>query len=166
MRGGHRGSGSREAAPRTTAPQHTPHHHATAQAHRHHTQHAHPQPVACPRDGGYTHIHTHTRTPPPTASGRQTLATRPEDGQPGEGERLMPDAPHNGAEHPPPGTPSSHPNSAQRRLARAHAVGLVLGPHAHATRARKTRATGPGRPPQGRAAGRGRAPDTRRPSQR
>ena len=44
-------------------------------------------------------------------------------------------------------------------------MGLMMGPHAHTTRARETRATGPGCPPQGRAAGRGRAPDTRRPSQ-
>ena len=178
-------------------------------------------------------------TPTPPAPGKQgqwDLIARPRDGRPGEGERLKPDAPHNGERSPPPrddvpppprratprrpctpkgqcraptlahprprhvgsgprppaprtgsrgrtsarpqtplttargtpppGTPPHHPHSAQRRLARAHAVGPVLGPHAHTTRARETRATGPGCPPQGRAAGRGRAPDTRLPSQR
>ena len=44
-------------------------------------------------------------------------------------------------------------------------MGPLLGPHAQATRARETRATGPGCPPQGRAAWGSRAPDTRRPSQ-
>ena len=63
---------------------------------------------------------------------------------------------------PHPGTPSRHSHSAPRRLARAHAVGLVLGPHAHTTRTRDRRATGP----QGRAAGRGTPPDTRSPSKR
>ena len=40
---------------------------------------------------------------------------------------------------PPPGTPFSHPHSAQRRPARAHAVGLMLGPHARTNRTRDTR---------------------------
>ena len=44
---------------------------------------------------------------------------------------------------PPPGTPSRHPHSAPRRLARAHAVGRVLGPHAHTNHAQETRATEP-----------------------
>ena len=38
----------------------------------------------------------------------------------------------------PPGTPVGHPHSAQRPLARAHAVGLVLGRHAHTNRTRDT----------------------------
>ena len=42
-----------------------------------------------------------------------------------------------------PGTPPSHPHSAQQRLARAHAVGLVLGPHAHTNRTRDTRVAEP-----------------------
>ena len=42
----------------------------------------------------------------------------------------------------------------------------VQGPHTQTTRAQKKSATWPGQPPQGRAAGRGRAPDARRPSQR
>ena len=39
---------------------------------------------------------------------------------------------------PPPGTPFHHPNSEQRRPARAHAVEPVLGPHAHTNRTRNT----------------------------
>ena len=104
-------------------------------------------------------------TPAPTARGQLTPTACPRSGQPGEDERLTPNAPHNSARHPPPGTPSSHPHSAQQRLAGAHAMGPVLGPHAHTTGAWETRAVGPGCPPQGRAAGRGKVPDTRRPSQ-
>ena len=44
---------------------------------------------------------------------------------------------------PPSGTPSRHPRSVQRRLARAHAVGPVLGPHARTSRARDTRVAEP-----------------------
>ena len=40
---------------------------------------------------------------------------------------------------PPPGTPFSHPQSEQRRPARAHAVGPVMGPHARTDRTRDTR---------------------------
>ena len=48
-----------------------------------------------------------------------------------------------------PGRLSRHPDSAQRRHARAHALGPVLGPHANTIRARETRATEPGCPPRG-----------------
>ena len=40
---------------------------------------------------------------------------------------------------PPPGTPFRHPHSEQRRPARAHAVGPVLGPHARTDRTWDTR---------------------------
>ena len=43
----------------------------------------------------------------------------------------------------PPGTPSRHPHSEQRRPARAHAVRPVLGPHARIDRTRDTRVTEP-----------------------
>ena len=43
----------------------------------------------------------------------------------------------------PPGTPFRHPHSEQRRPARAHAVGLVLGPHARIDRTRDTRVAEP-----------------------
>ena len=105
----------------------------------------------------------HTRTAAPTARGQQTptLTTRPEDAQPGEDERLTSGAPHNGAGHPPEGCLQPIPQHAA-----AHAVGPLLGPNAHIARARDARATRlPGCPLQGRAAGRGRATDTRHPSQ-
>ena len=80
----------------------------------------------------------------------------PEDGRPGEGQRLTPGAPHNGGKHPPPGTPFRHPHSDQRQRARAHAVGPVLGPHARTDCTRDTRDAEPwlpapedGRPGEG-----------------
>ena len=98
----------------------------------------------------------HGRTPAPTARGYWTPTARSEGGQPEEGERLNSDAPYSGRKAPPPGTPSRHPHSAQRRLARAHAVGPVLSPHTHTNRARETRVAEPwppaprdGRPGEG-----------------
>ena len=44
---------------------------------------------------------------------------------------------------PPPGTPFRRPHSEQRRPARAHAVGPVLGPHARTDRTRDTRVAEP-----------------------
>ena len=88
----------------------------------------------------------HTRTAAPTARGWRTPTARPEGGQPGEGERLTSDAPHNGERHPPLGTPFCHPCSAQRRPARAHAVGPMLGLHACTNCTRDTRVAEP-RPP-------------------
>ena len=44
---------------------------------------------------------------------------------------------------PPPGTPFRHHHCEQRRPARAHAVGPVLGPHAHTNRTRDTRVAEP-----------------------
>ena len=64
----------------------------------------------------------------------------------------------------PPRTPPCHRNSAQHRFPGVHAVGPVHGPHTHTIRAQKTWTTWPSQPPQGRAAGRGGAPDARRPS--
>ena len=54
----------------------------------------------------------------------------PEDGRPGEGQRLTPDAPHHGGRPPPPGTALDHPcgtHAPQNMQAR----GTVLGPHTH-----------------------------------
>ena len=90
----------------------------------------------------------------------------PEDEWPGEGQRLTPGAPHNGRRRPPPGTPFRHPHREQRRPARAHALGPVLGPlpasTAPGTRGSRNLAARSG----GRAAEGGTVPDTRRPSQR
>ena len=81
--------------------------------------------------------------PRPGHAGRGTWLHAPEDERPREGQCLTPDAPHNGGRQPSPGTPFRHPHSEQRRPARAHAVGPVLGPHAHIDRARDTRAAEP-----------------------
>ena len=98
----------------------------------------------------------HIRTPAPTARGWRTRTARPVGGQPGEGERLTADTPHNVERHPPSGTPSRHPHSAQRQPTRAHAVGPVLSPHARTNRTRGTRVAEPrlpasegGRPGEG-----------------
>ena len=67
----------------------------------------------------------------------------------------------------PPGTPLRHPHSEQRRPARAHAGGPVLGPHARTDRTRDTRDAEPRLPaPEDGRPGGGQRADTRRPSQR
>ena len=80
----------------------------------------------------------------------------PEDGRPGERQRLTPDTPQNSSKPPPPGTAFRHPHSEQRRPARVHAVGLVLGPHAHTDRTWDTRVVEPRLPaPEGGRLGEG-----------
>ena len=79
----------------------------------------------------------------------------PEDGQPGEGQRLTPDAPHNGGRHPPRGHPSAAPTASNAGPQRAHAVGPVLGPHARTDRTRDPRVAEPSLPSQ-ETGGRGR----------
>ena len=54
----------------------------------------------------------------------------PEDGRPREGQRLTPDAPHNGGRPPPPGTAPHHPRGTQPPQG-MQAEGTVLGPHIH-----------------------------------
>ena len=105
----------------------------------------------------------HTHTPAPTACGWRTPTARPVGGQFGEGERLTTDA-LTTVEGTPPGTPFRHPHSEQRRPARAHDVGQVLGPRAHTDRTRDTRVADPRLPaPVDGRPGEGTAPDTRRP---
>ena len=86
-----------------------------------------------------TVVGPHTHTPAPTARGWRTPTARPVGGQSGEGQRLTSDAPHNSGRHPPRGRPLHQPHSEQRRPARAHAVGPVLGPGARTDRTRNTR---------------------------
>ena len=52
----------------------------------------------------------------------------PEDGRPGEGQRLTPDVPHNGGRPPPLGTPPRLPRGTQTPQD-IEAKGTVLGPH-------------------------------------
>ena len=54
----------------------------------------------------------------------------PEDGRPGEGQRLTPDAPHNGGRPPCSGTAPHHPRGTQPPRG-MQAKGTVLGPHTH-----------------------------------
>ena len=54
----------------------------------------------------------------------------PKDGRPGEGQRLTPDAPHNGGRPPPPGTAPHHPRGTQPPQG-MQAKGTVLGPRTH-----------------------------------
>ena len=88
----------------------------------------------------------------------------PEDGRPGEGQRLTPDAPHNGGRPPPPGTAPQPPPRHTAPTGHAGEGNSVGHPHPH-TRAHSTWVAGPNGPPSGRAVGGGTAPDPRRPSQ-
>ena len=88
----------------------------------------------------------------------------PEDGRPGEGQRLTPDAPHNGGRPSPPGTAPHHPRVTQPPQG-MQAKGTSVGPpHPH-TSAHSTGVADPNSPPSGRAVGGGGAPDHRRRSQ-
>ena len=69
------------------------------------------------------------------------------DERSGVGEHPSPDAPHQGKRRPP-RAPSCRPHSAQRQLARAHAVGLVTGPRARTPRTHSQWVVGPGRTPE------------------
>ena len=55
----------------------------------------------------------------------------PKDERPGEGQRLTPDAPHNGGRPAPPGTAPHHPGTQLPQGMQAK--GTVLGPHIHTT---------------------------------
>ena len=63
-----------------------------------------------------TVLSPHTHTPPPTARGWGTPTGRPMGGPSGEGQRLTPDAPHNGGRHPPQGCPSASPTARNASL--------------------------------------------------
>ena len=54
----------------------------------------------------------------------------PEDGRPGKGQRLTPDATHNGGRPPPPGTAPNHPRGTQPPEG-MQPKGTVLGPRTH-----------------------------------
>ena len=86
---------------------------------------------------------TRPHRPHPGHTGRGTLAAR--SGGRAAGGGTAPDTrrPSQRWKAPPPGTPFRHPHSEQRRPARAHAVGPVLGPHARIDRTRDTRVAEP-----------------------
>ena len=88
----------------------------------------------------------------------------PEDGRPGEGQRLTPGAPHNGGRPPPPGTAPHHPRGTQPPQGMQD-QGYSVGPPHPDTRAHSTWVADPNSPPSGRAVGGGTTPDPRRPSQ-
>ena len=88
--------------------------------------------------------------PPPPHAQPVGSGPRPNaraDERSGVGERPSPDAPHPGKRRPPLAS-SCRPHSAQSRLARARAVGLVTGPHARTPRIHSQWVVGPGRMPE------------------
>ena len=90
----------------------------------------------------------------------------PEDGRPGEGERLTPGAPHNGGKHPPGDVLPPPPQQATPARKGARRGAGAGSPRSHRPHPGHTgRGTQAARS-RGRAAGGGTAPDTRRPSQR
>ena len=99
-------------------------------------------------------LHQHRRHP--GHAGRGTLAARSRGRAAGEGTAPDTRRPSQRWKAPPPGTPFRHPHSEQRRSARAHVVGPVLGRHARTNRTRDTRDAEPwlpapedGRPGEG-----------------
>ena len=88
----------------------------------------------------------------------------PEDGRPGEGQRLTPEAPHNGGRPPPPGDGPPPPPGHAAPTGHVGQGDSVGPPHPH-TRADSTWVADPNSPPSWRAVGGGTAPDLRRPSQ-
>ena len=89
----------------------------------------------------------------------------PEDGRPGERQRLTPDAPHNGGRPPPPG--DGPPPPPRHAAPTGHAgQGDGVGPPQPHTRTHSTWVADPNGPPSAWAVGGGIAPDLRRPSQR
>ena len=87
----------------------------------------------------------------------------PEDGPPGQGQRLTPDAPHNGGRQPPPVDDPPPPPRHAAPTGHAGQGDSVGPPHPH-TRASSTRVADPNSPPSWRAVGGGTAPDLRPPS--
>ena len=79
----------------------------------------------------------------PGTPGRGTLAAHSRGRVAGGGAAPDTRRPSQQWQAPPRGTPFCHPLSEQRRPARAHAVGPVLGPHARTDRTRDTRVAEP-----------------------
>ena len=108
----------------------------------------------------------HIHTPATTACGWRTPTARPVGGHFGEGERLTTDAPHNGGRHSPGNALPPPPQRATPARKGARCGAGAGSPRPHRPHPGHTgRGTRAARP-RGLAAGRGTAPDTRRPSQR
>ena len=138
---------------------------------------------ASPRETPFRHPHCEQRRParahavgPVLGPHARTDCTRdtrvaeprlpaPEDGRPGEGQRLTPDAPHSGGRPTPPGDGPPPPPQHAAPTGHAGQGDSVGPPHPH-TRAHSTWVADPNSPPIERAVGGGGAPDLRRPSQR
>ena len=86
---------------------------------------------------------TRPHRPHPGHTGRGTLAARSGGRAAGGGTAPETRRPSQRWKAPPPGTLFCHSHSEQRRPARAHAVGPVLGPHARIERTRDTRVAEP-----------------------
>ena len=114
--------------------------------------------------GMVTGPHAHTAPhPQPVGSGPQAHAPRTGSRA---WESAQPHTPHTQARGAPPRVPSGRPHSAQNQLARARAVGLATGPHAHTPHTHSQWIAGLGRTPQGWPVGRGGAPNPGRPTPR
>ena len=92
--------------------------------------------------------------PHPRHTGRRTLPPAPEDGRPGEGQRLTPDVPHNGGRPPSPGTAPRQPRGTQPPQG-MQAKGTMLDPHTHTSSPTARRWRTPTARPQGRQSGEG-----------
>ena len=90
----------------------------------------------------------------------------PEDGRPGEGQRLTPGAPHNSGKHPARGRPSATSQRATPARKGARCGAAAGSPRPHRPHPGHTGRGTPAARSRGRAAGGGTAPDTRRCSQR
>ena len=108
----------------------------------------------------------HARTPHTHSQWVAGPSRRPQGRAVGRGRALNPGQPTTRQDAPSPQVASCSPHSAQSKLARERALGLVTGPHAHTARTHSQWVAGPCRTPQGRAVGRGRAPDPRSPTPR
>ena len=108
----------------------------------------------------------HTHTPAPTTRGWRTPTARPVGGPSGEGERLTSDAPHIGGRHPPGDALPPPPQRATPARKGARCGASTGSPRPHRPHPGHMGCRTPAARPRGRAAPRGTAPDTRRPSQR
>ena len=128
-----------------------------------HPHSAQRRPVGAHAEGPMLGPHARTNRSQDTRAA-EPRPPAPEDGRPGEGQRLTPDAPHNGGRPPPPG--DGTPPALRHAAPTGHASqGDSAGPPDPHTRAHSTWRADPDSPPGGRAAARGGAPDLRRPSQ-